>query len=158
MSTWPLSSESLHSCAQCVIHVLCSAFALKPKCSIWAPQAWSATAWPRQPSTSCVRVWQMRTVGCHRELLLWPYYRKYRRGDGVCTVSRDALMAPWCVEDGTSVKSLYLNMFIAWKWLRFTACSPVEEEVCSISFTPSASFSCFLWILMWVLLLKVQFN
>lgn len=41
------------------------------------PQAWSATAWPKLPSTSCVRVWVRRTVGCRQDLLLWPYYREY---------------------------------------------------------------------------------
>lgn len=79
VATSSMSTPSAHTvgCIQSMLLLLLLQHT-KEKYCICDPQAWSATAWPKVPSTNCVRAWQRRIAGCHQELQLWPYYREYR--------------------------------------------------------------------------------
>lgn len=78
VATSSMSTPTAHTVGRIQSMLLLLQHHTKEKYCICDPQAWSATAWPKLPSTSCVRAWQRRIAGCHRELQLWPYYREYR--------------------------------------------------------------------------------
>lgn len=99
------------------------------KYSVRALQVWWVMAWPKLPSTSSLRVLRQRTAGCHRELLLWRYYREYCC-DMLCThldhdvkENRPLQISECCLSAACRPDSrivLDLDPFrLVWKWREY---------------------------------------
>lgn len=132
VSTWPLSTETMSSsssprhsvCFFCKLN-----FLQDTKSSVRALQVWWVMAWPKLPSTSSLRVLRQRTAGCHRELLLWRYYREYCC-DMLCThldhdvkENRPLQISECCLSAACRPDSrivLDLDPFrLVWKWREY---------------------------------------
>lgn len=132
VSTWPLSTKTMSSssspghsvCFFCKLN-----FLQDTKYSVHALQVWWVMAWPKLPSTSSLRVLRQRTAGCHRELLLWRYYREYCC-DMLCThldhdvkENRPLQISECCLSAACRPDSrivLDLDPFrLVWKWREY---------------------------------------